>query len=278
MPSSLQPFTGWYYSYSTNSQSLKLNFTPPESSVTNKIYYKDLRYLSAYVYFPTAWASSTALPNPNNLPQWVVTFTNDASTYTIKYKASFVNGGVVNFLGQTVPFDYSNTHLQLLCSFDLSEVIDNFSVSPLAALLNGSTADGTLGTVNTINGTDIYHQTKSLSLVSGLRNSTNSVGPFTYPPVSRGYQCVPMPTTILNGLQASQVYKSGQLISTLNPPKTIANVINELTTTQQYRLDSVALEINMSNNDGFVPSIIVKSVEVVTKNYDAYYLAPLDPN
>jgi hypothetical protein len=45
-----------------------------------------------------------------------------------------------------------------------------------------------------------------------------------------------------------------------------------------FYLESVHLEINMSNNDGFVPSIIVKSVEVVAKNYEAYYLAPLDPN
>jgi hypothetical protein len=46
----------------------------------------------------------------------------------------------------------------------------------------------------------------------------------------------------------------------------------------EYRLGSIALDINMTNNDGFVPSVIVKSVEVVAKKYEAYYLAPLDPN
>jgi hypothetical protein len=38
------------------------------------------------------------------------------------------------------------------------------------------------------------------------------------------------------------------------------------------------LNINMRNSSGYVPSIIVKSVEVVAKNYEAYYLAPMDPN
>ena len=59
----------------------------------------------------------------------------------------------------------------------------------------------------------------------------------------------------------------------------IPTILTEVTvSTSTYHLESAHLEINMSNNDGFVPSIIVKSVEVVAKNYEAYYLAPLDPN
>jgi hypothetical protein len=279
--SSLLPFTGWYYSYPTNSQSLKLNFTPPDLSLTNKTYYNDMRYLSAYVYFPNAWSSLSALPNPNNFPQWVVTFTNDGSQYTIKYKAQFANNTVVNFLGQTTAFDYTNTHVQLLCPFSLQQVIPGFETSPLSTLLKGATADGTqVGIVSPISATAIYRQTTNLPLVSGLRNPTSTIGPFTYPPVSRGYQCIPMPTTALNGLQASQVYKGTTPIGLLPAPgKTLEQVMTELTADPStFRLDSVSLEINMSNNDGFVPSIIVKSVEVVTKNYEAYYLAPLDPN
>jgi hypothetical protein len=277
--SSLLPFTGWYYSYPTNSQSLKLNFTPADLSLTNKTYYNNMRYLSAYVYFPNAWSSLSALPNSNNFPQWVVTFTNDASTYTFKYKAQFVNNAVVNFLGQIAPFDFSNTHVQLLCPFSLTQVVDGFATSPLSTLLNGTNADATqTGIAAPLNGTDVYHQTKNVPLVSGLRNASSSVGPFTYPPIARGYQCIPMPTTAAGGLQSSQVYKGTTPIGSLQPAKTLAQVMSDLTVDQAFRLDSVSLEINMSNNDGFVPSIIVKSVEVVTKNYDAYYLAPLDPN
>jgi hypothetical protein len=278
--SSLLPFTGWYYSYPTNSQSLKLNFTPADLSLTNKTYYNNMRYLSAYVYFPNAWSSLSALPSSNNFPQWVVTFTNDASTYTFKYKAQFVNNAVVNFLGQITPFDFSNTHVQLLCPFSLTQVVDGFATSPLSTLLNGTNADATqTGIAAPLNGTDVYHQTKNVPLVSGLRNASSSVGPFTYPPIARGYQCIPMPTTAAGGLQSSQVYEGTTPIGSLAAPgKTLAQVMSDLTVDQAFRLDSVSLEINMSNNDGFVPSIIVKSVEVVTKNYDAYYLAPLDPN
>jgi hypothetical protein len=149
-------------------------------------------------------------------------------------------------LGQTVPFDFTNTHVQLLLPFDISTATD------LIALLNGS--DGTpggAGTTNTIAGTFIRRQRSDRNIVSGLRRSNSTVGPFTYPPIARGYQCIPMS------------------IPTIEP-----NVINST----QYYLESAHLEINMSNNDGFVPSIIVKSVEVVAKNYEAYYLAPLDPN
>jgi hypothetical protein len=107
--------------------------------------------------------------------------------------------------------------------------------------------------------------------VSGLRKSTSTVGPFTYPPVARGYQCIPMATTTANGLQQNQIQIDGD--------QNVNNLFVDLTAVNsQYYLQSVALEINMSNNSGFVPSVIVKSVEVVAKNYEAYYLAPLDPN
>ena len=65
----------------------------------------------------------------------------------------------------------------------------------------------------------------------------------------------------------------------LTPTQRVNTMIDLLTDDNtEYYLDSVSLEINMNNNDGFVPSIIVKSVEVVSKKYEAYYLAPLDPN
>jgi hypothetical protein len=216
--------------------------------------YNDLKYLSAYVYFPNNWSSVSSLPNVNSFPHWVLTFYNGADRQTIIFRASFLptqGAETVNFLGQTVPFDFTNTHVQLLLPFDIS------AASDLIALLNGSdgtsTPDG-VGTTNTIAGTFIRRQRSDKNLVRGLRKAANStVGPFTYPPIARGYQCIPMsiPPTIPAGVAGAA---------------------------SQYHLESVHFEINMSNNDGFVPSIIVKSVEVVAKNYDAYYLAPLDPN
>jgi hypothetical protein len=79
------------------------------------------------------------------------------------------------------------------------------------------------------------------------------MGPFTYPPIARGYQGINM-----------KVQVQAQDLQTIK--------------TTGWRLGSITLDINMTNNDGFVPSIIVKSVEVVAKKYEAYYLAPLDPN
>jgi hypothetical protein len=106
--------------------------------------------------------------------------------------------------------------------------------------------------INVIAGTFIQRQRSDKNIVRGLRRTNSTVGPFTYPPIARGYQCMPMtiPATP-TGVEGAD---------------------------SQYSLESVHLEINMSNENGFVPNIIVKSVEVVANNYDAYYLAPLDPN
>lgn len=255
MPMSLLPFTGWYYSYPYNSQTIRLNFTPSDLSVTNRFVFNDLRYLSAYVYFPENWGSASALPNVNNFPQWVLTFDDGAGgVESIKYKASYLpttGAETVNFLGQTVPFDHTNTHVQLVCPFDtiLTDAV-------LLGILAGQDAAGVVGSVNKINSSHIYRQRNTaLELVSGLRKTSSKVGPFTYPPVARGYQGINMAPT--------------------DPTNLITNLKNVNTT---YSLKSIHLEINMANNDGFVPSVIMKSVEVVAKNYEAYYLAPLDPN
>lgn len=265
MPPSLLPFTGWHYSYPANTQSIKLNFTPSDLSASNVYRYNDMRYLSAYVYFPNNWSSMTVLPNANNFPQWVVTFTNGSTIVTFKYKAGFLsaNAETVNFLGQTVAFDYNNTHVQLLCPFGMT--------SDLNVMLSGKTADGAQsGIINPIAATNIWRQrSPQLSLVSGLRKNTDTVGPFTYPPVARGYQCIPMATRE-PGLNMNQITITGP-----QPTNLFASLTSSTT---EFYLDSVSLEINMNNNDGFVPSIIVKSVEVVSKKYETYYLAPLDPN
>ena len=257
MPMSLLPFTGWYYSYPYNSQTIRLNFTPPDLSVTNRFVFNDLRYLSAYVYFPENWGSASALPNPNNFPQWVLTFDDGtADVKTIKYKASYLpttGAETVNFLGQTVPFDHTNTHVQLVCPFHI------LTDEVLLGILAGQDAAGQPGSVNMINSSHIYRQRNTaLELVSGLRKTSSKVGPFTYPPIARGYQGINM--------QAPTDLITTTLITDLKKPNTF------------YSLKSIHLEINMANNDGFVPSVIMKSVEVVAKNYEAYYLAPLDPN
>jgi hypothetical protein len=251
MPMSLLPFTGWYYSYPYNSQTVRLNFTPQGMSLTNKTLFSDLRYLSAYVYFPENWNTVSVLPAPDNFPQWVLTFTNDNVPIVLKYRAGYLtNAGAetVNFLGQTVPFDYTNTHVQLICPFELPEASQN--------VLRGKDATGADGTVNTISGSNIYRQRSTLDLVSGLRKTSSTVGPFTYPPIARGYQGINMPPLSV----------------------TDANLAAVKDVNQGYRLESIHLEINMANNNGFVPSVVLKSVEVVAKNYEAYYLAPLDPN
>jgi hypothetical protein len=155
----------------------------------------------------------------------------------------------VNFLGQTVPFDYTNTHVHLVCP--LNDLADT-----LQSVLAGTDANGVVGTVNTIAGTKIYRQRSGSDYVSGLRKTSSKVGPFTYPPVARGYQGINM--------QA--------------PTDAAADITSLKNANTLFSLKSIHLEINMANNDGFVPSVIVKSVEVVAKNYEAYYLAPLDPN
>jgi hypothetical protein len=250
-PRPLLPFTGWYYSYSQNTQTIRLNFTPPGiNDNTNKMLYNDLRYMSAYVYFPNNWSSVTSLPNVNSFPQWVLTFSNGADRQTIRFRANFLNTGAetVNYLGQTVPFDFTNTHVQLLLPFDITTANN---AADLLALLNGSDGEG-VGITNTVAGTFIRRQRSDRNIVRGLRRAISTVGPFTYPPIARGYQCIPMSIpTIPDGVAGAA---------------------------SQYHLESAYLEINMSNENGFVPNIIVKSVEVVAKNYDAYYLAPLDPN
>jgi hypothetical protein len=254
MPMNLLPFTGWYYSYPYNSQTIRLNFTPPDLSVTNRFVFNDLRYLSAYVYFPENWGSVSVLPKADNFPQWVLTFDDGAgSDITIKYKAGYLNTGAetVNFLGQTVPFDYTNTHVQLACP--LNDLADT-----LQLVLAGTDANGVVGTVNTIAGTKIYRQRSGSDYVSGLRKTSSKVGPFTYPPVARGYQGINM--------QAPTDAQTTTLLQTLRSDNT------------PTFLKSIHLEINMANNDGFVPSVVVKSVEVVAKKYESYYLAPLDPN
>ena len=106
--------------------------------------------------------------------------------------------------------------------------------------------------INVIAGTFIRRQRSDKNIVRGLRRAISTVGPFTYPPIARGYQCIPMSIPTI--------------------PTGVAGAAS------QYHLESAYREINMSNENGFVPNIIVKSVEVVAKNYDAYYLAPLDPN
>jgi hypothetical protein len=257
MPMSLLPFTGWYYSYPYNSQTIRLNFTPPDLSVTNRFVFNDLRYLSAYVYFPENWGSVSALPNANNFPQWVLTFDDGSGDVkSIKYKASYLpttGAETVNFLGQTVPFDHTNTHVQLVCPLHI------LTDAVLLGILAGQDAAGQPGSVNMINSSHIYRQRNTaLDIVSGLRKTSSKVGPFTYPPVARGYQGINMqaPTDAIT-----------------------TNIITDLKNANTtYSLKSIHLEINMANNDGFVPSVIMKSVEVVAKNYEAYYLAPLDPN
>ena len=254
MPMSLLPFTGWYYSYPYNSQTIRLNFTPSDLSVANRFVFNDLRYLSAYVYFPENWGSVSVLPKADNFPQWVLTFDDGAgSDIIIKYKAGYLNIGAesVNFLGQTVPFDYTNTHVQLVCP--LNDLADT-----LQLVLAGTDANGVVGTVNTIAGTKIYRQRSGSDYVSGLRKTSSKVGPFTYPPVARGYQGINM--------QAPADAQTTTLLQTLRSDYT------------PTFLKSIHLEINMVNNDGFVPSVVVKSVEVVAKKYESYYLAPLDPN
>lgn len=250
-PQALLPFTGWYYSYSQNTQTIRLNFTPPGiNDNTNKMLYNDLKYLSAYVYFPNNWSSVTSLPNVNSFPQWVLTFSNGADRQTIRFRAQFLNTGAetVNYLGQTVPFDFTNTHVQLLLPFDITTANN---AADLLALLNGSDGEG-VGITNTVAGTFIRRQRSDRNIVRGLRRAISTVGPFTYPPIARGYQCIPMSIPTI--------------------PTGVAGAASP------YHLESAYLEINMSNENGFVPNIIVKSVEVVAKNYDAYYLAPLDPN
>jgi hypothetical protein len=253
MPVSLLPFTGWYYSYPYNSQTIRLNFTPSDLSDSNKYYFNDLRYLSAYMYFPENWSSVSVLPKADNFPQWVLTFNNNSVPIVLRCRASYLpNAGAetVNFLGQTTSFDFTNTHVQLVCPFDTI-------TAETSTILAGKDAAGLPGSVNKITSSHIYRQRNTaLELVSGLRKSSSKVGPFTYPPIARGYQ----------GINMTEPVDQAANITTLRAPNTT------------YSLVSIHLEINMSNNDGFVPSVIMKSVEVVTKKYEAYYLAPLDPN
>ena len=277
VPRNLQPFTGWYYSYPTNTQAIQLDFTPKDAA---NMIYKDMRYLSAYVYFPTAWTSTSVKPTENNFPYWTVVFaTGGGATVTLNYTAKYLTtgGDVVDFLGQSKQFDYTNNHIQLLAPFDISSQIGadwtNGNNAPFNQSVlngnNGASPTPTYGAANTISGTDIWVQkSTTVQVVNGLRQSSSSVGPFSYPSVARGYQCIPMPTNDGNG---TVNLGSATTISTA-----VRNTL--LGATSVYKLKSVTLNINMRNVSGYVPSVIVKSVEVVAKNYEAYYLAPMDPN
>lgn len=266
-PSNLLPFAGWYYAYSANSQAVQLDFTPSSTDLT----YHDLRYLSAYLYFPDMWTSSTVLPSAQNFPTWNVTFSNGTNEIKIAYPVKFLgaNGDVVTFLGKTAPFDYANTHIQVLAAFDASTTsMPNGGFAAFNSLLNGTSSTGVAGVANTVTGTYIWHQgSTTVTVVNGLHsaNETSGVGPYTYPPVSRGYQCIPMPTD--NGIGGPEM-RVGQ-------PNTNYPVVQP---GNAYKVSKITLDINMNRSSGFVPSVIVKSVEVVAKNYEAYYLAPLNPN
>ena len=276
MPQQLLPFTGWYYNYTQNPQTISLDFTPPDiNNTTNPLRYNQLKYLSAYVYFPNNWSSINTLPSRNNFPQWVLTFASGSNIYVIRYKASYLSQGaeVVNFLGQTVPFDFTNTHVQLLLSFDtLTDAMKN--------TLRGTKGEES-GMINTVGGTTVYRQRNvTTEFNNGLRKANSAVGPFTFPPIARGYQCVVMPSTQMTGLIASQITTPDGTVLTpgVDAVNNVITTLNPAEGTSPYRLVSAQLEINMNNEDGFVPNIIVKSVEVVAQNYEAYYLAPLDPN
>jgi hypothetical protein len=266
-PSNLLPFAGWYYAYSANSQAVQLDFTPSSTDLT----YHDLRYLSAYLYFPDMWTSSTVLPSAQNFPTWNVTFSNGTNEIKIAYPVKFLgaNGDVVTFLGKTAPFDYANTHIQVLAAFDASTTsMPNGGFAAFNSLLNGTSSTGVAGVANTVTGTYIWHQgSTTVTVVNGLHSAkeTSGVGPYTYPPVSRGYQCIPMPTD--NGIGGPEM-RVGQ-------PNTNYPVVQP---GNAYKVSKITLDINMNRSSGFVPSVIVKSVEVVAKNYEAYYLAPLNPN
>jgi hypothetical protein len=256
-PQNIIGIPGWYFP--ANAQATQLDFTP----VAGLKYY-DLRYLSAKLYFPNAWSSTTTLPSTSNFPTWNVTFTNGVNPpIVLTYYAKFLTtgGDVLNFLGQKVKFDYNNPHIQLMAPFEVSNTsMPNGQYSAFTALLNGADANGVPGVTNTISGTDIIQQTSTVNVVNGLRpsNETPSVGPFTYPHIRRNFQCISMPTNSANN----------------GTPAPFAITA----TGNAYTISKITLDINMQQNSGFVPSIIVKSAEVVAKNYDIFYLAPPDSN
>jgi hypothetical protein len=255
-PQNLISIPGWYFP--ANAQATQLNFTPAAG-----LKYYDLRYLSAKLYFPNAWSSTTTLPSTSNFPTWNVTFTNGVNTIVLTYYAKFLTtgGDVLNFLGQKVKFDYNNPHIQLIAPFEVSNTsMPNGQYSAFVALLNGADANGVPGVTNTISGTDIMCQTSNVKVVSGLRPSTEtpSMGPFTYPRIRREFQCISMPTNSANNGTAAPVAITAS--------------------GNAYTVSKITLDINMQQNSGFVPSIIVKSAEVVAKNYNVFYLAPPDSN
>jgi hypothetical protein len=255
-PQNLISIPGWYFP--ANAQATQLDFTPSAG-----LKYYDLRYLSAKLYFPNSWSSTTTLPSASNFPTWNVTFTNGVNTIVLTYYTKFLTtgGDVLNFLGQKVKFDYNNPHIQLMAPFEVSSTsMPNGQYSAFVALLNGADANGVPGVTNTISGTDIMYQTSNVNVVSGLRSSseTPSVGPFTYPSVRRSFQCISMPTNSANNGTAAPV--------AITAPG------------NAYTISKITLDINMQQNPGFVPSVIVKSAEVVAKNYNIFYLASPDSN
>ena len=255
-PQNLISIPGWYFP--ANAQATQLDFTPGAG-----LKYYDLRYLSAKLYFPNSWTSTTTLPAASNFPTWNVTFTNGVNTIVLTYYTKFLTtgGDVLNFLGQKVKFDYNNPHIQLMAPFEVSSTsMPNGQYSAFVALLNGADANGVPGVTNTISGTDIMYQTSNVNVVSGLRPSTEtpSIGPFTYPSVRRHFQCISMPTNSANNGTAAPV--------AITAPG------------NAYTISKITLDINMQQNPGFVPSVIVKSAEVVAKNYNIFYLASPDSN
>ena len=254
-PQNVIGIPGWYFPSSV--QSTRLDFTP---TATNLKYY-DLRYLSANLYFPNSWSSNTQLPNINNFPTWNVTFTNGTNTIVLTYYAKFLTrtGDVLDFLGQKNRFNYNNPHIQLLAPFEAStESMPNGKYNELIGLLSGADANNHTGNVSFISETNILSQQSNVNVVNGLHQWTEapSIGPFTYPSIRRNFQCIPMPTNAaLNG--------------PVVPPQLVAP-------DTQYTISKITLDINIQRSITFVTNVIVKSVEIVTKKYETFYLAPYE--
>jgi hypothetical protein len=178
------------------------------------------------------------------------------------YYARFLtnNGDVLDFLGQPNKFNYNNPHIQLLAPFEASNTsIPNGQYAAFVSLLNGTDANGIQGGISNITETDILFQQSNVKVVNGLHQWTEnpSIGPFTYPSIRRNFQCINMPTN-----------------ETKNGPAIPAEIIAP---GNRYTISKITLDINIQRSTAFVPNIIVKSVEIVTKKYETFYLAPYDP-
>ena len=254
-PQNIIGVPGWYFP--SSAQSTQLDFTP---AATDLKYY-DLQYLSANLYFPNSWSSDTQLPNVNNFPTWNVTFTNGVNTIVLTYGARFLtgNGDVLDFLGQKNKFNYTNPNIQLLAPFEASVAsMPNGEYAEFASLLSGNDINNNSGSINSIPETNILGQQSNRNVVNGLHQWTEnpSIGPFTYPSIRRNFQCIHMPTN-----------------AAVNGPAVPAELI---ATGSRYNISKITLDINIQRSTAFVPNIIVKSVEVVTKKYETFYLAPYE--